>query len=86
MLRRPLFWLILVGILVGGLLWARGHVAETGPPDTFRTWLWTHRTLDLLVQVGLIFAGALGVRAILPGYREAEGLRQREESDLCTWL
>jgi len=79
MLRRRLFWLILAVILIGGVLWGRGHVAETGPPDTFRTWLWTHRTLDLLVQVGLIFAGALGVRAILPGDRE-------EESDLCTWL
>lgn len=79
MLRRRLFWLVIVVILIGGLLGGRGHVTETGPPDTFRTWLWTHRTLDLIVQVGLIFAGALGVRAILPGDRE-------EESDLCTWL
>ena len=79
MLRRPFFWLILVVILMGGLFWGLGQETETGPPEAFRVRLWTHRTVDLLVQVGLIFAGALGVRAILPGDRE-------EESDLCTWL
>jgi hypothetical protein len=80
MLRSRLFWLVIAVILVGGLLWGYGRTAtETGPPDPFRIWLWTHRNLDLIVQVGLVFAGALGVRAILPGDRE-------EESDLCTWL
>jgi hypothetical protein len=79
MLRSRLFWLVIAVILVGGLLWGYGRTTETGPPDPFRIWLWTHRNLDLIVQVGLVFAGALGVRAILPGDRE-------EESDLCTWL
>jgi len=40
------------------------------PPDavgrSFREWFWEHRSLDLVVQVGLIFTGALGVAALLP--------------------
>lgn len=41
------------------------------PPGTsgagsFRSWFWEYRSLDLLVQVGLIFAGALGISALLP--------------------
>ena len=34
--------------------------------NPFRAWFWEQRTFDLLAQVGLIFAGALGVAAILP--------------------
>jgi hypothetical protein len=40
--------------------------------DPFRAWFWEQRTFDLLAQVGLIFAGALGVAAILPQARSAE--------------
>jgi len=36
----------------------------------FRAWFWEHRTLDLAVQVVLIFAGALGIAAILPIEKE----------------
>jgi len=32
----------------------------------FRQWLWERRSLDLAVQVGLIFVGALGIAALLP--------------------
>ena len=32
----------------------------------FRTWFWEKRGLDLIVQVILVFAGALGIAAILP--------------------
>jgi len=32
----------------------------------FRTWFWEQRALDLAVQVALVFAGALGIAAILP--------------------
>jgi hypothetical protein len=32
----------------------------------FREWFWEIRSLDLLVQMALIFAGALGIAAILP--------------------
>lgn len=32
----------------------------------FRDWFWEHRGLDLVVQVLLVFAGALGIAAVLP--------------------
>ena len=32
----------------------------------FRTWFWEKRGLDLIVQVLLVFAGVLGIAAILP--------------------
>ncbi len=38
------------------------HVESPG----FREWFWEIRSLDLLVQMALIFAGALGIAAILP--------------------
>jgi len=34
--------------------------------------LWTSREPDLLFQLALMFAGALGIRALLPG-RDEEG-------------
>ncbi len=40
-------------------------LAEAGSPG-FREWLWEVRSLDLLVQMALVFAGALGIAAILP--------------------
>jgi len=45
---------------------------ETGP-ESFRPWFWESRTLDLAVQVGLIFVGALGIAALLPGGKEEDG-------------
>jgi len=36
----------------------------------FRTWFWEKRGLDLMVQVLLVFAGALGIAAILPAEDE----------------
>ena len=33
---------------------------------SFRQWFWESRGLDLVAQVGLIFAGALGIAALLP--------------------
>jgi hypothetical protein len=32
----------------------------------FQIWFWERRGLDLVVQVLLVFAGALGIAAILP--------------------
>ncbi len=34
--------------------------------------LWIGRQFDLLIQLGLFFAGALGIRALLPGEEEEE--------------
>ncbi len=49
--------------------------------NPFRAWFWEQRTFDLLAQVGLIFAGALGVAAILPQAGDAgrlEGIAPTE--------
>lgn len=34
--------------------------------DLFRVWFWDQRVLDIIVQITLMFAGALGISAILP--------------------
>jgi hypothetical protein len=50
-----------------------------GTFEDFRIWFWGQRSLDVMVQAALIFAGATAVAAILPSRREEEG-------DLCTWF
>ena len=55
--------LLTAGLLVGSWFLA--------PPDdaagrSFRQPFWENRSLDLLVQVGLIFTGALGIATLLP--------------------
>jgi hypothetical protein len=68
-------------MLLGGLAWTylRDPAGLPAGKDAFRMWFWDRRRIDLIAQVGLIFAGALGVAAILPEFRE-------EETDVCTWL
>jgi uncharacterized BrkB/YihY/UPF0761 family membrane protein len=57
--------LLLVGWLFFQLLNQQG--APIFPSNTgFREWFWEMRSLDLVVQVLLVFAGALGIAAILP--------------------
>jgi hypothetical protein len=73
-------------LLIAGLLIGRQFLGMPGgaPPaqpsdptsgtDTeslFRSWFWESRGLDLVAQGGLIFAGALGIAALLP-YREED--------------
>ena len=78
MSREHLLWIVIfIVILVGGLLVGqntRRQPASTPETETgsFRLWFWQSRTLDLVVQVGLIFGGALGIAALLPGDREEE--------------
>lgn len=76
MRREVAAWLVIVvALLVGGLLLGRRLPADVPadepnrhPTDAaFREWFWDRRALDLVAQAGLIFAGALGVAAILPG-------------------
>lgn len=83
---RLLPMVLLALLLLGGWWLGRGILREAeatqkvaGAPLDFRTWFWTQRSFDLAVQVGLVFAGALGVAAVLPR-------QQEKESDLCTWL
>jgi hypothetical protein len=79
--RDDLPWIgLIVLLLVGGLLVGRQLMSP--PPDgeqasesaAFRQWLWESRSLDLAVQVGLIFVGALGIAALLPRGRPSEDL------------
>ena len=35
--------------------------------EGFQYWLWNFRSLDIITQVLLMFAGALAIAAILPG-------------------
>ena len=72
MRRERIVWAAAVGglLLVGFLIGQSTAVSQPDASDTFRAWLWEHRGLDLLTQVGLILVGALGVAAILPRHRD----------------
>jgi len=79
MRRRFTSWAFLLAVfLVMGLIVARWlWTPSTLPPATsFRVWWWRNRELDLAVHVGLVFAGALGIAALMPpeaGPPEAKG-------------
>ena len=69
MKNNRLLLLIVVILLLSG--WILSQVLKPGEPSRqgetgFRAWFWEQRALDLAVQVALIFAGALGIAAILP--------------------
>jgi len=88
--RERLLWLVLIAVLLlAGTFLGRllrpspnpGNVADASDLSV-RTWLWEWRTVDLTAQVGLIFAGALGVAAILPYISEGvEALTSHAEDE-----
>lgn len=91
--RERRLWTILVAaMLIAGLLIGRAMEPDAPretPKDTneaadFRGWFWERRTFDLLAQVGLIFAGALGVAAILPN--SADLIERALERPSEDWL
>lgn len=70
MKKNTLFAIVamLVLLTLGWLLFRGLNSPEmiTAGDDGFRAWFWEKRGLDLVVQVILVFAGALGIAAILP--------------------
>ena len=48
------------------------EVSADEPDRSFREWFWESRALDLVAQAGLIFAGALGIAALLPREKETD--------------
>jgi hypothetical protein len=52
--------------------WAFARLRSTSavradmPADAFRIWFWERRSIDLAVQISLLFVGALGITALLP--------------------
>lgn len=69
MKKRILIYIFVILTLLGlGMLLFRVQNPDPGlPAETgFREWLWGTRQFDLIVQVLLVFGGALGIAAILP--------------------
>lgn len=68
--KRTLFavFAVIVLLSLGWFLFRTLNTAEPLPAgdEDFRAWFWEKRGLDLVVQVILVFAGALGIAAILP--------------------
>ena len=81
--REHVTWLgAVMLLLITGLLIGRQFSPPADDVDVMRSsdssampmrqWFWDNRSLDLLVQMGLIFAGALGIAALLPRGREED--------------
>ena len=70
-MNRKNIFIIFVIIILLSMGWflfrfMNSDVVLTIEEEGFRAWLWQKRGLDLVVQVVLVFAGALGITAILP--------------------
>jgi hypothetical protein len=61
--------LLVVGTTIGRWAWGPRDAAA---PASFRVWFWERREADVVVQVGLVFAGALGIAALMPPEEEAQ--------------
>lgn len=62
--------LLAFGLLMGRWFWTSSDLLEA---ESFRVWWWENRELDIAVQVGLVFTGALGIAALMPPERERAG-------------
>jgi hypothetical protein len=73
--RERIAWIIIVAlVLIAGFLISQRFLPAIDNSDagSFRQWLWDRRGLDLFAQVCLVFAGALGIAALLPRGKESE--------------
>ncbi|HAF49053.1 MAG TPA: hypothetical protein DCL08_07430 [Anaerolineaceae bacterium] len=66
---RKMMVILTILIIISGwalfMLLNKGLDSE-GITTSFQAWFWDQRGLDLIVQVLLVFSGALGIAAILP--------------------
>ena len=64
---KLLRWLLLVGIIaaLGWFIWPVETRATAVDEAPFTAVLWQERGLDVLVQIGLIFAGVMGILGLL---------------------
>ena len=75
--ERIVLILLIAALLIASLLIGRHFLMGSGDAQeaeatggSFREWFWERRGLDLVAQAGLIFAGALGIAALLPREKE----------------
>ena len=71
--RDQIAWLIFCLILLAAgylLFMLFGGEAANTDAFNFRIWFWSNRTIDLFVQVELLFAGALGVSVIFSSMKD----------------
>ena len=61
-------FVVIILLFSGWLLFRVLNSAELGNEEAsgFSQWFWEKRSLDLVIQIALVFAGALGIAAILP--------------------
>jgi len=74
--RDQIAWLIFCLILLAAgylLFMLFGGKAVDTDAFNFRVWFWSNRTIDLFVQVELLFAGALGVSVIFSSMKDEGG-------------
>lgn len=69
LLALGILCLLGLGMLVSHLVPRPDHTAHLG----FGECIWLTRRADLIVQLGLMFVGALGLRALLPSEEDADG-------------
>jgi uncharacterized MnhB-related membrane protein len=64
---KLLRWLLLLGIIIalGWFIWPVEQAAVEVAEAPFTAVLWQERGLDVLVQIGLIFAGVMGILGLL---------------------
>jgi hypothetical protein len=73
--RERIAWFTIAALLlIAGLLFSRSYPPPASSPDVdpFRQRFWESRGLDIVAQVGLVFAGALGIAALMPLSKEED--------------